>query len=73
MGILQTISKLFEGKPITSNKKGNSDYYTMMCCLKLQTLHHFQCQQYHKRGIELAQELRKVLSTDFDFWYAAPF
>lgn len=45
----------------------------MMYCLKLQTLPHFQCQQYHKRGIELAQELRKVLSTDFDFWYAAPF
>ena len=30
-------------------------------------------EQYHKRGIKLAQDLRKVLSTDFDLWYAAPF
>ncbi|MBR6285439.1 MAG: hypothetical protein IKR18_00385 [Bacteroidaceae bacterium] len=30
-------------------------------------------EQYHNRGIELAQELRKVLSPDFDLWYAAPF
>lgn len=30
-------------------------------------------EQYHNRGIKLAQELRKVLSTDFDLWYEAPF
>lgn len=29
--------------------------------------------QYHTRGIKLAQELRKILSTDFDLWYDAPF
>ncbi|MGN0206997.1 MAG: hypothetical protein ACI4BC_07115 [Muribaculaceae bacterium] len=30
-------------------------------------------EQYHNRGIKLAQELRKILSTDFDLWYNAPF
>lgn len=29
--------------------------------------------QYHNRGIKLSQELRKILSTDFDLWYDAPF
>ena len=29
--------------------------------------------QYHSRGIKLAQELRKILSTDFDLWYSAPY
>lgn len=30
-------------------------------------------EQYHCRGVELAQELRKVLSPEFDLWYKAPF
>lgn len=30
-------------------------------------------EEYHHRGIELAQRLRKVLSTDFDLWYDAPY
>ena len=30
-------------------------------------------EQFHNRGIKLAQELRKILSTDFDLWYEAPF
>lgn len=30
-------------------------------------------EQYHSRGIKLAQELRKILSTDFDLWYSAPY
>lgn len=30
-------------------------------------------EQYHNRGIKLAQTLRKILSTDFDLWYKAPF
>ncbi|MBR6446797.1 MAG: hypothetical protein IKS94_10375 [Prevotella sp.] len=30
-------------------------------------------EQYHNRGIKLAQELRKVLSPDFDLWYSAPY
>lgn len=30
-------------------------------------------EEYHRRGIQLAQNLRKVLSTDFDLWYKAPF
>lgn len=30
-------------------------------------------QDYHNRGLELARQLRKVLSTDFDLWYDAPF
>lgn len=29
-------------------------------------------EQYHSRGILLAQELRKFLSNDFDLWYEAP-
>ena len=27
---------------------------------------------YHKRGLELAKQLREKLSTDFDLWYTAP-
>lgn len=30
-------------------------------------------EEYHCRGIKLAQDLRKVLSPDFDLWYNAPF
>ena len=30
-------------------------------------------EEYHRRGIRLAQDLRKVLSPDFDLWYNAPF
>lgn len=30
-------------------------------------------ERYHKQGIKLAQELRKVLSPDFDLWYEVPF
>lgn len=30
-------------------------------------------EDYHRRGIELAKQLREKLSTDFDLWYAAPF
>ena len=29
--------------------------------------------EYHSRGLKLAQQLRKKLSTDFDLWYEAPF
>ena len=28
---------------------------------------------YHKRGLALAQELRRVLTPDFDLWYEAPY
>lgn len=28
---------------------------------------------YHRRGLEIAHKLRKVLSSDFDLWYTAPF
>ena len=28
---------------------------------------------YHKRGIDLAHQLRERLSPDFDLWYEAPF
>lgn len=28
---------------------------------------------YHRRGLELAQQLRRMASTDFDIWYEAPF
>lgn len=28
---------------------------------------------YHRRGMEIAHKLRKVLSSDFDLWYTAPF
>lgn len=28
---------------------------------------------YHRRGLEIAHKLRKVLSSDFDLWYEAPF
>lgn len=28
---------------------------------------------YHRRGLEIAHKLRKVLSSDFDLWYKAPF
>lgn len=27
---------------------------------------------YHRRGLEIAHKLRKVLSSDFDLWYKAP-
>lgn len=30
-------------------------------------------QEYHKRGLELAHQLREWLSDDFDLWYEAPF
>lgn len=30
-------------------------------------------QDYHKRGLELAKQLREVLSPDFDLWYEAPY
>lgn len=30
-------------------------------------------EEYHNRGMKLAKELRKVLSTDFDLWYETPF
>ena len=30
-------------------------------------------EEYHRRGIKLAQDLRKILSPDFDLWYDAPF
>lgn len=30
-------------------------------------------EEYHRRGIRLAEELRKVLSPDFDLWYTAPY
>ena len=33
----------------------------------------FDWEDYHKRGLVLAQELRKKLSPDFDLWYEAPF
>lgn len=33
----------------------------------------FDWNDYHKRGIALASELRKRLSSDFDLWYSAPF
>lgn len=29
-------------------------------------------EEYHRRGMRLAEELRKVLSPDFDLWYTAP-
>ena len=28
---------------------------------------------YHRRGLEIAHDLRKMLSRDFDLWYEAPF
>lgn len=28
---------------------------------------------YHRRGLELAHQLREKLSADFDLWYEAPF
>lgn len=28
---------------------------------------------YHSRGLELAQQLRRMASTDFDIWYEAPY
>ena len=28
---------------------------------------------YHRRGLEIAYKLRKVLSSDFNLWYEAPF
>ena len=28
---------------------------------------------YHQRGLEIAYKLRKLLSSDFDLWYKAPF
>jgi len=28
---------------------------------------------YHKRGLEYAHQLREVLSNDFELWYEAPF
>ncbi len=28
---------------------------------------------YHRRGLELAKQLRSKLPTDFDLWYEAPF
>lgn len=28
---------------------------------------------YHRRGLEIAYKLRKLLSSDFDLWYKAPF
>ncbi len=30
-------------------------------------------QDYHRRGLELAKQLRSMLSTDFDLWYDAPY
>ena len=30
-------------------------------------------EDYHRRGIEFAKQLREKLSTDFDLWYAVPF
>lgn len=30
-------------------------------------------EDYHRRGLELAKQLREKLSTDFDLWYAAPY
>ena len=30
-------------------------------------------EDYHRRGLELAKQLRERLSTDFDLWYAAPY
>ena len=30
-------------------------------------------EDYHRRGLELAHQLREKLSTDFDLWYDAPF
>ena len=33
----------------------------------------FDWEDYHKRGLALAQELRRKLSSDFDLWYEAPF
>lgn len=33
----------------------------------------FDWKDYHKRGLALAQELRRKLSPDFDLWYEAPF
>ena len=30
-------------------------------------------EDYHKRGLALAHQLRQQLSTDFDLWYSAPF
>ncbi len=29
--------------------------------------------EYHRRGLELAHQLRERLSTEFDLWYSAPF
>lgn len=30
-------------------------------------------EDYHRRGLELAKQLREKLSTNFDLWYAAPY
>lgn len=30
-------------------------------------------EDYHKRGLDLAHQLRERLSDDFDLWYEAPF
>ena len=30
-------------------------------------------QDYHRRGLELAKQLREMLSPDFDLWYQAPY
>ena len=30
-------------------------------------------EDYHRRGIELAKQLRKVLPIEYDLWYEAPF
>lgn len=33
----------------------------------------FDWADYHRRGLELARQLREKLSPDFDLWYSAPF
>ena len=64
-----------EGKPIQMEafEKWNKEISSIIVDAAVGKSYEKDWDDYNRRGIELARQLRKQLSTDFDLWYEPPF
>lgn len=64
-----------DGRPIVMPqlRAWQREIHPIVIASETGTPYHKDWSDYHARGLALAKELRKVLSSDFDLWYAAPF
>lgn len=63
-----------EGKPIEMNEllEWHKEIEPIVIASETGSEYKKDWADYHKRGLELAKQLREKLSTDFDLWYTAP-